>query len=95
MRDSGLVVGLISSQENPDDDFFVFLKRRPCTEGLFYTAHAETAAPFFVTTLKIRAYGNPMDPHLPLTGGWLTSGLATAEAQKKPRGNTAGLFLGD
>jgi len=95
MRNSGLVVGLISSQKNPADDFFVFLKRRPCTEGLFYTAHPETAAPFFVITLKIKVYGNPQDPHPPLTRGWQTSGLATVEAQKKPRGITAGLFLGD
>ena len=89
MTDSSLVVGLISIPENPADDFFVFLKRRPCTEGLFYTAHPETAAPFFVTALKIKVYGNSKDLSP------LDRGLATAETQKKPRGQSAGLFLGD
>ena len=59
MTDSSLVVGLISLPESLAVDFFDFLKRRPCTEGLFYTAHPETAAPFFVTSFKIGVYGNP------------------------------------
>ena len=65
---------------------------RPCTQGLFCTAHPETAAPFFVTSLKIRVYGNPNDHSPPLTGDWLTSGLATAEAQKSPADNPRGFF---